>query len=241
MDNNWCLYVHTFPNGKKYFGITRRDAKKRWANGNGYLKSGNSNSAMANAVKKYGWDSIEHTVLFDGLTLDEANWLEEWFIFMYKTNVCRYGTQFGYNSTDGGDGSNGYKMSDENKKNISRAKKGRPIKGRAVFCDGVCYKSVAACARAVGEKRERLKQWLNGKNNIPKEWLDRGLRYVDGGVEQTIQKVPHKRAVEFYGVVYESISDLARFVGDDFRNISSYLTGYRKMPKKYIDGGLKYK
>lgn len=238
--DSWCVYVHIFPNTKRYFGITKQEPENRWLNGKGYLKGGNSNSAMANAIRKYGWKNVKHQILFDGLTLEEANWLERWFISTYKTNVCRYGTEFGYNSTDGGDGNSGHIQSAEARERMSKAKKGRPTSGRAVICDGVEYQSVAACARAVGEKRERLKQWLNGKNNMPIEWFERGLRYIDGQTDIKIQEVPHMRAIVFNGVVYESISSFARIVDDDFRNISAYLTGYRKMPQKYVDGNLRY-
>ena len=34
---NWKLYCHTFPNGKKYIGITKQDPARRWGkDGNGY-------------------------------------------------------------------------------------------------------------------------------------------------------------------------------------------------------------
>lgn len=240
MENSWCVYVHTFPNGKQYFGITKREPEKRWVGGYGYLKGGKSDSAMANAVRKYGWENVRHDILFDGLTLDEANWLEQWFIFTYKTNVCRYGTEFGYNSTDGGDGNNGHRMSEESKRKMSIAKKGKPIKGLVVVCDGIEYKSVKSFAETVGLKRECVKQWLNGKNKMPQYWFDKGLRYRDKVTNIKPQEIPHEREVIFYDKTYRSISELAREMDDDFRNISSYLTGHRKMPKQYTDGGLRY-
>ena len=32
----WIVYVHIFPNGKLYFGITSKKPNARWENGNGY-------------------------------------------------------------------------------------------------------------------------------------------------------------------------------------------------------------
>jgi hypothetical protein len=35
--NNWKVYCHTFPNGKKYVGITKRSPEERWhKDGSGY-------------------------------------------------------------------------------------------------------------------------------------------------------------------------------------------------------------
>lgn len=240
MTDSWCLYVHTFPNGKQYFGITKQEPEKRWIGGHGYLKGGKSESAMANAIRKYGWENVQHDILFDGLTLDEANWLEQWFIFTYKTNVCRYGTEFGYNSTDGGDGNNGHVMSEDARQKLSKAKRGKHVKGLVVVCDGVEYQSVKVFAETVGLKRERVKQWLNGNTKMPRYWFDKGLRYRDKTTDIKPQEIPHEREVVFHDRVYRSISELAREMDDDFRNISSYLTGYRKMPKRYADGGLRY-
>lgn len=47
-------------------------------------KDGSYNQPLfANAIKKYGWDNIEHKVLFTGLTLLEANMIEEDLIWYY--------------------------------------------------------------------------------------------------------------------------------------------------------------
>lgn len=70
MENDSCytVYKHTFPNGKVYIGITSIDPKKRWANGAGYK----DNARMYNAIKKYGWDNIQHEILITGLTQEQA-------------------------------------------------------------------------------------------------------------------------------------------------------------------------
>lgn len=61
-DRRWCVYEHLFPNGKRYVGITSKPPKTRWENGAGYAKDGQP--VMYNAIQKYGWDNIEHNVLF---------------------------------------------------------------------------------------------------------------------------------------------------------------------------------
>lgn len=35
-NKNFCVYEHLFPNGKRYIGITSKNPKARWENGNGH-------------------------------------------------------------------------------------------------------------------------------------------------------------------------------------------------------------
>lgn len=88
------VYMHIAPNGKRYIGITNRDLKKRWKNGNGYY----NNSHFYNAIKKYGWDNISHILLFDNLSKEEAEKKEIELIAKYKTTDRKYG----YNRDNGG-------------------------------------------------------------------------------------------------------------------------------------------
>lgn len=53
-----------------YVGITsKEDVKRRWLRGTGYK----CNIHFTNAINKYGWDNIEHEILLDGLTKEEAD------------------------------------------------------------------------------------------------------------------------------------------------------------------------
>lgn len=58
-----------FPNGKRYIGITCKRPKARWDKGRGYKKR---NIPIYNAILKYGWENIEHIILFENLTEEEA-------------------------------------------------------------------------------------------------------------------------------------------------------------------------
>ena len=68
MENNYKVYIHIFPNNKVYIGITRNRTDIRWTNGKGYKKQ----EVMSNAINKYGWKNIEHKVLYENLTKEEA-------------------------------------------------------------------------------------------------------------------------------------------------------------------------
>lgn len=102
--NNYKLYAHITPNGKRYYGITSQKPKRRWKGGSGYKY----NEHFMRAVNKYGWDNIQHEILFDDLTEHEAKELEQYMIQWYDTTNKKYG----YNKTLGGEGTKG--LSGEN-------------------------------------------------------------------------------------------------------------------------------
>jgi group I intron endonuclease len=116
-EKKWYLYCHTNKtNGKKYFGITCQPPNDRWRNGLGYRNS----IVFWRAINKYTWDGFEHEIVLNELTEEEAKQKEVEFIALYKTNCCRYkNLEFGYNMTDGGEGSTGRKFTDETKAKLS--------------------------------------------------------------------------------------------------------------------------
>ena len=122
MDNNdkrnWCVYMHTNTiNNKKYIGITGQNPpERRWRNdGSGYSQSG----YFRNAINKYGWENFTHEILISELTFEEACELEKYYIKFYGTK-----TPNGYNLTDGGEGTVGWKPTEDfrNKQSIIHKK-----------------------------------------------------------------------------------------------------------------------
>ena len=112
MENTYCVYKHTAPNGKVYIGITKQKPEMRWRNnGSGYESSPHFHSA----ILKYGWDAIEHEILMVGLSKDEACAEEKRLIAEYKSDKREYG----YNATFGGEV--GPKLTAESKRKISDA------------------------------------------------------------------------------------------------------------------------
>lgn len=94
----WKVYVHTFPNGKRYIGICKGTTAKRWGKGG---KGYDRHPLMRDAISEYGWETIKHEIVADGLTQKEAMALEERLIGEYKTFPPSLG--FGYNCTSGGE------------------------------------------------------------------------------------------------------------------------------------------
>ena len=124
----WTVYEHITPSGKRYIGITSREnPNRRWRGGSHYYKG----TAFRCAIDKYGWDSIQHNILFDDLTEKEAKWLENYLICYYRTFVG-FKDSKGYNMTLGGEGSvgctpwnKGIPRDDETKRKISESHKGK--------------------------------------------------------------------------------------------------------------------
>lgn len=121
-------------NNKIYVGITSKSVKVRWGkNGSEYLKTYKNGTykhpLFSRALKKYkDWNNDWNHIIFDtGLSELQAKHIEKLLIALYKTNVCKYGNKYGYNCTDGGDGSLGYKHGKEAKQKMSQKQKGKKI------------------------------------------------------------------------------------------------------------------
>ena len=97
-NNKWTVYIHTSPSDKYYVGITSKKPNQRWKNGNGY-----KDSVFGCAIKKYGWENIEHEIIATNLTKEEAENMEYSLIKLLQSN----NKNFGYNKTDGGNAFNG--------------------------------------------------------------------------------------------------------------------------------------
>lgn len=119
-NNIWTVYVHIVPKtitkydyDKYYVGITSRPVKKRWRkNGVGY-----KGQPFYCAIQKYGWDNIEHYIIAEHLTEDEADKLEIELIKKLSCNISNNDI-YGYNCCNGGNSSIGYKSSEEIKNKI---------------------------------------------------------------------------------------------------------------------------
>ena len=106
------IYKLTSPSGKSYIGQTSNFRMRCHSH-----KSSSHCTRLFSAIKKHGFDSFSHQILESGLSDEQANYLEEKYIKDHKTLHPN-----GYNLTTGGMSS---KHSDESKKLISLAQKGR--------------------------------------------------------------------------------------------------------------------
>lgn len=93
MEKEYFIYMHkNKQNGKMYIGQTK-SLKDRWK-----ASAYDNCTRFYNAIKCYGWDNFQHIVLQKGLTLEEANQKQTYYIQLYNTT----NQNFGYNLSKGG-------------------------------------------------------------------------------------------------------------------------------------------
>ena len=163
------VYMHLFPNGKVYIGITSLRTFERWCGGHGY----SGQPLMWNAIQKYGWNNIQHVILADGLTKEEAEAMEIAEIEKRKANHSGHG----YNVDNGGSGAGRWSVASRKKLSKTVSGNGNPFYGRCLSEDhkqkirdrrkeldiqpvnkrpvrcvetGIIYESTAEATRALG-------------------------------------------------------------------------------------------
>lgn len=88
--NKWVVYVHTLIiDGRKYIGQTN-DIHTRWK-----PSAYKTCTKFYNAIQEYGWNNFTHEILYDNLTLEEANKLEEELIAKYDTINNGFNLEYG--------------------------------------------------------------------------------------------------------------------------------------------------
>lgn len=92
---HYFIYCHIFPNGKRYIGITRNTVEERWGGGRNYKTC----PLVDRAIKKYGWDKVQHEILAEAQSKEEAEKKERFYINKFETT----NSMKGYNLLPGGD------------------------------------------------------------------------------------------------------------------------------------------
>ena len=171
----YTVYKHVSPKGKVYIGITHKyPAEKRWGkNGIRYLGKNKNGEfihrSFANAILKYGWNKIEHIILAEGLLKEEAEAIEISLIAYYKSKNMSYNITNGGEGASGSKGKKGIPMSEETKRKISLANKGR--KSSPEFC----AKMREIKSHISDETRKRMSAGQKGRIMSPETRLKMSL------------------------------------------------------------------
>lgn len=115
-----CLYQLTSPGGKSYIGISSKSTEDRWAKHTEHAFGKRNAGALYAALRKYGVESFKVKTL---VIADDWDYLCE----IEKRAIVAFGTKSpnGYNITDGGEGTVGRIIDDEERSNISAGQKRR--------------------------------------------------------------------------------------------------------------------
>lgn len=227
------VYLISFPNGKKYVGITSTSFEERKASHLSHMNT--SKLAVHQALRRFkgdeNWQVIAKANNWEKLTELEIQMIDE-----HQSHISRNG----YNLTLGGDGTVGFEHSEVQKERNSRAKteyfsdkKNRERQSKATV---LAHKMNPAQARAHSEfqkqrftdpkEREKtskgMREFLSDPENLRIHSIQRGARPF----------LVHTVSGEFVGE-WLSQNCCARELGLSVSHINNCLHGKRKSHKGY--------
>jgi group I intron endonuclease len=120
------IYSITFPNGKKYIGLTCNFKARKSAHLNPYIHKKYKNK-LYSAIKSYGKENLQWDILICCFDRESAIFYEKYYISKYDTQ------NIGYNMTPGGDGANfgripwnkGISMTEEIRQKVINSRRGQ--------------------------------------------------------------------------------------------------------------------
>lgn len=230
MENKWCVYCHTSPDGRRYVGITSRKPQKRWNYGRGYKE----NTYFTRAIEKYGWHSFKHEILCENLTQDGASELEKKFIALFKSCDRNYGFNI-----DLGGWTRGKVMSEETKRKIGDSHRGR-------FTDAQWAAAIARRGKGhpqTDEAKKKIGDAHRGRH-LP-EWQKKHLSEINKGKKmneahkEKLRQLSMKAVDQFdmdgnYIATYASLRNAEKETGVLYQNISSCCRGKSAQARGYI-------
>ena len=212
----YTVYQHKNKiNGKVYIGITSQKPEQRWRNGEGYKSSPHFYSA----IQKYGWDNFEHNILFVELTKEQACLKEQELIKEFNS----MNREYGYNSTSGGDI---FVMNEETKQKISQALMGNQ-NNLGHSCSEEKKKKISEAQKGrefTEEHKQKLSEAAKNRHVPCSEEKKQTLK------EKSHKKPVY---CEELNKVFESVQECGRQLGIPATNISKLCKGRGKTLKGY--------
>ena len=213
----YIVYQHKNKiNGKVYIGITSQKPEQRWGSQGCNYKS---SPHFYSAIQKYGWDNFEHNILFTGLTKEQACLKEQELIKEYNL----INRKFGYNSTSGGDI---FVMNEETKQKISQAMMGNQ-NNLGHPCSEEKKKKIRDAQKGrkfTEEHKQKLSEAAKNRHVPCSEKKKQILK------EKSHKKPVY---CEELNKVFESVQECSRQLGIPATNISKLCNGRGKTLKGY--------
>ena len=212
----YIVYQHKNKiNGKVYIGITSQKPEQRWRSGEGYKSSPHFYSV----IQKYGWDNFEHNILFVELTKEQACLKEQELIKEFNS----MNREYGYNSTSGGDI---FVMNEETKQKISQALMGNQ-NNLGHSCSEEKKKKISEAQKGrefTEEHKQKLSEAAKNRHVPCSEEKKQTLK------EKSHKKPVY---CEELNKVFESVQECGRQLGIPATNITKLCNGRGKTLKGY--------
>lgn len=205
----YCIYCHTNKiNNKKYIGQTCQSPEKRWKMGRGYVNC----PRFYSAIQHYGWENFKHEILETGLTAEEANSREQFYINLFQTQDINKG----YNMTCGGNTLTTYYKDNKHKYEQS-------LKRKQYFIEHP-EKRI--------EQKERLKEISIRTAHQRSEKMKDNYNNKSGLYELNQKRKKKIRCVETCEI-FDSMTEASKKYNISIGNISMVINGKRKIAGGY--------
>ena len=213
----YTVYQHKNKiNGKIYIGITSQKPEQRWGSQGCNYKS---SPHFYSAIQEYGWDNFEHNILFVELTKEQACLKEQELIKEFNS----MNREYGYNSTSGGDI---FVMNEETKQKISQALMGNQ-NNLGHSCSEEKKKKISEAQKGrefTEEHKQKLSEAAKNRHVPCSEEKKQTLK------EKSHKKPVY---CEELNKVFESVQECGRQLGIPATNITKLCNGRGKTLKGY--------
>lgn len=233
-DTSGVIYMITFPNGKRYVGLTSTSFEERKASHISHRRT--SNLPVHNAIEQFLGSEVWE-IIAKGDSWEDLTQLESYYIYKYETHISLNG----YNLTYGGDGTVGYEHTEEQKQKNSVAKQKyfsdpanrmkQSIANKSAYAknpEQAANHSKFQKQRFLNpNERERVSQdmrdYLSNEENLRKHAVQRGAKEFSVETKEGI----------FVGV-WLTQNQCARDLNLSVSHVNKCLKGKRKTHKGYV-------
>lgn len=147
-------------------------------------------------MRKHGIHNFYMEVI-EELELESISFEREiYWIAFYKTNICKYGKEFGYNLTDGGEGASGYIYSEEQIKRMSEAHMGENNGFFGKTHSDITKKKISDARTGQiipNETKEKISKSLLDKHMVRSEETRDKIRKAITGIKRTPEQCENIR------------------------------------------------
>jgi len=223
------IYKIKFPNGKNYIGLTTTSLEQRKKEHKRSAKKGDI-KCLYNALRKY-----EMIDTFELIEIDRANTLEE-LCEMEKKYIIEYNSYYknknGYNMTYGGEGTNGYIFTEDDKQKQSEITKKYFENPEARQKQSEAIKKYFENPEAREKMSETKKKYFEDNPDAGKEHSEKMKKYYEDNLEARQQA--SEKTIKYFEENPEAREKASEKTIEQFKNPEARQK-HSEIKKKYFE------